>query len=641
MIGFLIIGIMVTVWSYYSTTQTEKEAQIAKHKADSIAEIEKVEKAKKEWAARAKADSMRKADTLVKADTTKGKLNTDSIRTEERKKKYGPFISGMMPIVGDIVMENEHIKAHINPRGGRITSVELKEYKTYTQQPLVLFNADSSAMGLQLSTIAGAQNFSTDSLYFEPEGKSFSVTGKDTNTVKFRLYASPDKKKYIEYAYGLRGNSFMPGFTVNLVNMQDVIKDQMNLTWKMTTPKQEKNIENEKQVATTYFYFDNGEVDYISEATEEQKPITGNLKWVSFKQQFFSSILVAHDKFQNGSTVGSFLSTDPRYVKRMNAALPLTFNRGANESIRLSFYFGPNKYEILKSYEGLHLDEQINLGWWIFGWLNKYAIIPVFNTLNGWFGAVSMGLVILLLTFIVKLVLFPIAYKSFLSSAKMRVLKPEMDEINAKHKDGDPMEKQRATMALYKKAGVNPMAGCIPLLLQIPILFALIRFFPASFELRQQGFLWAEDLSTYDSVLNLPFSIPAYGDHVSLFALLMTISTVIYTWLNQQMMPQNNQFPAMKYLLYIMPVFMLVFLNKFSSGLSYYYLLSNLITFLQMWIMRKFMIDDVKLRKQIEENKKKPAKKSGFMDRLEKAQKARMEQMREQQDKLKNNKKKK
>lgn len=640
LIGFIIIGILFAAWSYYSTIQNKEEAEIAKKQADSIAKIEKAEKARKDSISRKIADSVRKAEEIAKNDTSRAKINQDSLKLVERKKKYGPFVSGMLPVTGDLVIENEHIKAHISPRGGRISSVELKEFKTYSHQPLILFNADSSSMGLQVSTIATAQNFSTDSLYFEPVGNSFSVTGKDSSSVSFRLYASEDKKKYIEYNYGLRGGSYTPSFNINLVGMNDVIKDQMNLTWSMTTPSQEKNHENEQQVATTFYYFDNNEVDNISEATDEQVQLTGNLKWISFKQQFFSSVLIAKDKFQNGSSVSSFKSPDPRYVKKLGASLPLAFNRGASETIAFRFYFGPNKYKTLLAQEGLHLDKQINLGWWIFGYLNEWVMIPIFNLLNGAFGAFSMGLVILLLTIIVKIFLFPIAYKSYLSSAKMRVLKPEMDELNAKYKDGDPMQKQQATMALYRKAGVNPMAGCFPLLLQIPILFALIRFFPTAFELRQQGFLWAEDLSTYDSVIQLPFTIPLYGDHVSLFALLMTISTVIYTYVNQQMMPQNNQFPAMKYMLYIMPVFMLVFLNKYSSGLSYYYLISNLITFFQIWLMRKFMVDEDKLRKQIEENKKKPAKKSGLMERLEKAQRDRMEQMRQQQDQGKKGKKK-
>jgi YidC/Oxa1 family membrane protein insertase len=287
-------------------------------------------------------------------------------------------------------------------------------------------------------------------------------------------------------------------------------------------------------------------------------------------------------------------------------------------------YFGPNHYKTLKKYD-IGLERQINLGWKIFGWLNRFLVIPIFNFLNGF--NLNYGIIILILTIILKLLLLPIAYRTVLSSAKMRVLKPEIDELNAKYKDEDPMKKQQATMALYKKAGVNPMAGCIPVLLQMPILIALFNFFPASIELRQQPFLWATDLSTYDSVYNFGFSVPWYGDHVSLFALLMTGSTLLYTWSNSQLMGTQNQMPGMKWMMYLMPIVFLGFLNNYSAGLSWYYFLANMITFGQTWIMQKFVIDHDKLHAQIQENKKKPVTVSKFQQRLEQMTKERQQQL--------------
>jgi YidC/Oxa1 family membrane protein insertase len=304
------------------------------------------------------------------------------------------------------------------------------------------------------------------------------------------------------------------------------------------------------------------------------------------------------------------------YLDYMEATVSLPFNAAKDKQLDLAFYFGPNKYNIMRSYH-LDLEKQIPLGWSFFlmQWINRFAVLPVFNFLEGF--NLNYGIIILILTILLKIVLFPIAYKTYLSSAKMRLLKPEVDEITAKFpKKEDAMKKQQATMALYKKAGVNPMSGCVPMLLQFPILLAMFRFFPASIELRQEAFLWAEDLSSYDSIFDLPFNIPFYGDHVSLFTLLMTISTIIYTKINNDMMSTGNQLPGMKTMMYLMPVMFLGFFNSYSSGLSYYYLLANLITFAQMYAIRSFVNED-KLHAQIQENKKKPVKKSNFQKRLE------------------------
>jgi YidC/Oxa1 family membrane protein insertase len=409
--------------------------------------------------------------------------------------------------------------------------------------------------------------------------------------------------------------------------MQGIIPANMNyleLIWHTDLLKEEKTVDRFNG-STIYYKFFKDNVDYLSETKDEEKTIKSKLKWVSFKQRFFSSTVIAKQFFNDGILKTHEIKDHPpvpHYLKSMSADLTVPFNVMRDNKIPLSFYFGPNDFTIMKAYH-LPLEHQIPIGWGFFllAWINKWIVIPVFNWLGGY--GWNYGIVILVLTILLKLALFPIAYKTYLSAAKMRVLKPEVDAINAKFpKKEDAMKKQQAVMALYRKAGANPASGCVPMLLQMPILFAMFRFFPASIELRQQSFLWAKDLSSYDSILDLPFKIPAYGDHVSLFTLLMTISTLIYTKMNNQMMGQQQSMPGMKTMMYLMPIMFLGIFNNYASGLSYYYFLANIITFLQMYLFR-YAINEDKLRKQIEANKKKPRKKSNFQKRLEEAAKQR------------------
>jgi YidC/Oxa1 family membrane protein insertase len=412
----------------------------------------------------------------------------------------------------------------------------------------------------------------------------------------------------------------MIGYTVNFVGMEQYIAmntKEMNIDWKARLHRMEKSLENEKLNTTIHFRHSDAEVDYLKESKDDEQIINTRVKWVSFKQQFFSTTLIAGDMFQNARMKKTREpEKEQNYIDYMEATLSLPFNPATDKQLDMSFYFGPNKYNIMRKYK-LDLERQIPLGWSFFlmQWINRFAVLPVFNFLEGF--NLNYGIIILILTILLKIVLFPIAYKTYLSSAKMKLLKPEIDEIGTKFpKKEDAMKKQQATMALYKKAGVNPMAGCVPMLLQFPILLAMFRFFPASIELRQEAFLWAEDLSSYDSVLDLPFTIPFYGDHVSLFTLLMTISTIIYTKINNDMMSTGNQMPGMKTMMYLMPIMFLGFFNSFASGLSYYYLLANLLTFAQMYMIKGF-VNEAKLHAQIQENKKKPVKKSNFQKKLE------------------------
>jgi YidC/Oxa1 family membrane protein insertase len=369
--------------------------------------------------------------------------------------------------------------------------------------------------------------------------------------------------------------------------------------------------------STIYYKFLGDDVDYLSENKNGNKDLPTRVNWIGFKQQFFTSVLIADRGFANGKISTMVNDSITRGIKTCSAQITIPFDENSKQSFPMRMYFGPNHFKTLKSYH-LDLEHQIPLGWsspYILGWINRIAVIPVFNWLSS-FG-MNYGIIILILTILLKIVLFPIAYKTYLSSAKMRVLKPEIDEINKKIPKEKTMERQQATMALYKKAGVNPLAGCIPMLLQMPILIAFYRFFPASIELRQQSFLWATDLSAYDSILNLGFNIPFYGDHVSLFTLLMTVSTIFYTKLNNQLMGSQAQMPGMKFMTYAMPIMFLGFFNNFAAGLSYYYFLANMLTFLQMWVIRR-SVNEEAIHMKIQENKKRPEKKkSGFQKRLE------------------------
>ncbi|HTL82488.1 MAG TPA: membrane protein insertase YidC [Bacteroidia bacterium] len=632
LIGFVIITGLLVIWMQWNSGSKEKEAAAQKRYNDSMAVIDSTNHAQAIAYKKKLDDSLK---LVVAKDTS---LNFDSIKTHHDLLKYGAFVNAHTGKDSILTIENEKIKASISTHGGKIIAVELKGIKTWDGKPLMLFTSDSTHFGLSFFDPKRIR-FSTDSLYFKPIGSSFSVSGKESKSVTMRLY-SDTSTNYVEYVYSLAGNSNMLDCKINFVGCNHIFADDqssIDLSWAMKTPTQEKNLANERRVATVFYNFDGEETpENLNEIKDDKKSITGELKWVSFKQQYFSSILIANTKFANGGDASVAVPSDPFHVKAMSTTVPVPFNKSGTDAFAMKFYFGNNKYSDLKSYN-LNLEREVYLGWSLFGGLNRYVFLPLFNWLGG--SVANYGIAILLLTIIVKIILFPIAYKSYLSSAKMRVLKPEIEEITAKFKD-DALKKQQATMALYKKAGVNPAAGCIPLLLQIPILFSLIRLFPAAYELRQQHFLWAHDLSTYDSVWNFGFSIPGYGDHMSLFALLMTVSTLLYTWMNQQLLsPTGPQLPGMKWLIYIMPLFFLSFLNSYSAALSYYYFVSNIITFTQMALMRRF-VDEKAIHAKIEENKKKPVKQSGFMQRLEKAQRDRQKQLQEAQKNVKGGKKK-
>lgn len=620
-IGLVIIVGLLIGYSLWMTPSKEEMAA-ARRKADSISQIQRtdsLEAAMAEMVKRATIDSLAKANPVASKVEGSDTVSNGFSSVNKKEEKF-------------YTLESDLLKIKIAAQGGRIWSVQLKDYQTFDSLPLILFKGDSSLFGFEFNT-EDLRTLNTADLTFVPvvaaAKDSIRVSGKDSVQFALRVYPgnadTATAKSYIEYVYTLKGKDYMIGYKVNFVGMRGYIAQNtrdMSLLWNTTLIQQEKSLKTEQTQSTIHYMDVAGEVDYLSETKDEKDRISTAVKWVSFKQQFFSATLIAGDKFESADieTIGYPDNNTDRQVKTMRSAYILPFNIESDQTYNLQWYFGPNKYKVMRQY-GMNLERQIPLGWSFFlmQWINRFAVIPVFNWLESF--NMNYGIIILILTVLLKIVLFPIAWKTYISSAKMRILKPEIEEIGAKFpKKDDAMKKQQATMALYKKAGVNPMAGCVPMLLQFPILIALFRFFPASFELRQQSFLWATDLSSYDSIYSWTAQIPLlstfYGNHISLFTLLMTISTIMYTKMNNDMMGSTQQMPGMKTMMYLMPIMFLGFFNNYSAGLSYYYMLANLFTFAQMFVIRRFVNED-KLHKRIQENKTKPVKKSSFQKRLE------------------------
>lgn len=523
-----------------------------------------------------------------------------------------------------VTIENDKIEIKISTRGGRIYSAHLKDFKTFDGQPLILFDGDSTVFGFNFFT-SDNKPIRTNDLYFEPYDTDLIVDASErTGNVIMRLKTS--SSGYIEYTYSLDPDEYMLELNVKFVDLRGVIAANQNtltLDWQAYIPQQEKGRTNEINYTQLKYKHYQDEVDGFRERSQkqfEETEVPTKLRWVAFKDQFFSTALIAEDSFTNGYVSSTSMPEDSPYLKFFTAEMGLPYNPADNSSYQLHLFLGPNNFKLMKSY-GYELHQVIFLGRNIIRWINQYVIINIFNFLNNFIG--NYGIIILILTVIIKTVLYPLTFKSYQSQAKMKVLKPMVDEINKKFpKKEDALKKQQATMDLYKKAGVSPLGGCLPMALQMPILFAMFRFFPSSIELRQESFLWATDLSTYDSILNLPFTIPMYGDHVSLFTLLMTISTILTTRLNSPASTGQEQMPGMKMMMYMMPIMFMLILNNFSSGLTYYYLLANLITLGQNWLSKSFIDEEAVLRK-LEANKKKPAQKSKFQQRIEEAAKQR------------------
>jgi YidC/Oxa1 family membrane protein insertase len=631
-IGLVLIFAMLIAYSIWMTPSQE-ELQKKQRTQDSLALVQQ-----------RKLDSMRiaaqrEAQTESLIPETQKIFEDPDIESEKILDKFGSFANAATGEETLYTIESEVLRLVISSKGGRIISAELKEFQTWDTLPLQLIHPESSEFGFEF--FANNRNIKTKELFFQPywynssdEGnRKMNIQGDEVIEFGMRVYtnqsvSSQNTEEYLEFKYTVNGDDYMTGLDFNFSGMHNVFDDNVNflpLTWKSQLQRQEKNLKNERANSTIHYRYLSDDMGSLSDTKDDSELLNTRVKWIAFKQQFFTRTLIAKDNFVSAEVSSSTNEDlpDERYLKTMEADIYIPYLATPQYSVPMNLYLGPTKYNILRKYD-LNLERQIPLGWgfFLFQIVNRYAVIPVFNFLESF--NFNYGIIILILTILLKIVLFPLTYKTYISQARMRVLKPEVEELGKKFpKKEDAMKKQQAMMALYKKAGVNPMSGCVPMVIQLPILIALFRFFPSSIELRQQSFLWANDLSTYDSVLDLPFTIPFYGDHVSLFTLLMAISTVAYTYVNSKMMDTGaNQMPGMKMMMYLMPVMFLGFFNSYSSGLSYYYMLTNLITFAQMFIIRR-VIDEDKIRKKIMENKKKPVKVSKFQKRLEEMAKQR------------------
>jgi len=554
----------------------------------------------------ARIDSIKRADSLQKAGIQPAQKDTTAVAstpTVDSLALKGPFGSAITGTEANTVLENENLLINLSNKGGRISSVEVKGQKTYAGKPLILFDGNANKFGLTLN--AAGKVINTNDLYFTPT--------KTGNTVTMRANYGADA--YVEYVYDLKSASNKVGFNINLVGLQQVIAgNNIALNWQTILLQQEKSLESEHRYSAPYYKYVDGDVDHLSVSKDEKEELAkGKIQWFSFKQHFFSATLIAKEGFEKGSLEVK-IPTAPGQVKFYDANMQLPYTHLANQAYSMEFYFGTNKFSALKD-QGYDLEKQVDLGYWPLKYINRFIVLPVFNFLNnfGW----NFGLIILVLTILLKVALSPLTYKSYLSMAKMRVLKPEMDEIKAKVGEDNPTLVQQEYLKLYKKAGVNPLGGCLPMVLQLPLVMAFFFFFPNLFELRGESFLWMKDLSTYDEFIKFGFKVPFIGDHLSLMCVLMTVSTLIMTYFNNQVSGATGQ---MKYIGYIMPIIFLGVLNSYPAGLNYYYFLANLMTFGQQFLIRK-MVDDDKIHALIQQNKARPAdekkKKSKFQQRLD------------------------
>ncbi len=603
-IGLVLIFVIFLGFNWYTGKQ---QAKVAAERAriDSLAAVKA-------------AETQALEETVIKASEEIATSDTTATKAVEERTRM---------IMGDMLYEatkgereyltlsNDKIEVTLLNKGAIVSSVVLKDYTRYDGAPLELFDEQDNIFDLSLFT---NQSIHTQNFYFRPTSGSKTVTD-GSETVSYRLYA--DSASYIEYSYTLAQGSYNVDFDVRFVGMEGIIsplQSDMTLDWSNNAPQQERGWSYENQYTTLAYSFpDESDTEDLGMSKgSENEEITTGIKWVAFKQQFFSAILTADDRFANGEVAYSTYPPASGMIKNFRTSLKIDYDPSQTD-YGFTFYFGPNDYKILRSLGG-NYEKLIPLGWGIMGWINRLIVIPTFDFLSGFIS--NFGWIILLLTIFIKLIIFPFTYKSYMSMAKMRLLKPELDAIAAKYpKQEDAMKKQQASMELYSRAGVSPLSGCLPLLLQLPVLIAMFRFFPASIELRGEHFLWSTDLSSYDSILQLPFSIPFYGDHVSLFALLMGASMFISSKINMANNPSasSQQMPGMTFMtLYLMPILLVVWFNNYSSGLSYYYLLTNLITIVQMMLFRRFVSDE-KLHLRMKENAKKPRKKSKWMARYE------------------------
>jgi len=613
-IGLGIIGLLLVGYSIF--TKPQREAQMAERsRLDSIARVEQVRA----------MEAARQDQAQLPAGDSGTVTPTDAVSMERLSGELGDFANAATGAEEKVVLENKNLKLTFSTLGGRPYTVQLLQYQTYDSLPLYLFDGDSTIFALQF--FADNRGINTGELYFEPQIERLSdEEGRPFQQLTMKMEISETAS--ISYIYRLFDNDYMLDFDMRLQGLDQYRTDRMEFNFDFYAPSQEKGYQNEAMYTTLYYKYKGGDVESFKSRSKKQMEEvteTTRISWIAFSHQFFSTILIADEHFDGAYMLQERFSDPGKYVRRYSSSIDMPYDRTGDQLIGMQLYMGPNKFKSLKSYGDLGLESVVTVGGSMIRWINAFVVIPIFDWLNKYF--VNFGIIILLLTLIIKVALFPLTYRSFKSQAVMRLLKPQVDEINERYpKKEDAMKKQQATMDLYKKAGANPMGGCLPMLLQFPILYAMFRFFPTSIELRQQGFLWAHDLSTYDSILDLPWNIPMYGDYVSLFTLLMTVTTMLSMRWNNQASAGGTQMPGMKTMMYIMPVMFMFILNNFSAGLTYYYFLANVITLGQNLIFKRFIIDEEKIMKKIASKQNKPTKKSKFAQRLEAIQKQQQQQ---------------
>ncbi|MEK9609156.1 MAG: membrane protein insertase YidC [Flavobacteriaceae bacterium] len=538
----------------------------------------------------------------------------DSLQKINLQTTFGIY-SNWMTDQGAVVqkIENQDLYLEVNPKGGLLNLVRLKNYTDYLDQPLELIKEGNNVFNIQFVTKDG-RRLNTKDFYFTPR------LSTDNRKQILSLRANISTNQYLEFVYAIDADDFLVDFSVQSSGIASLLdsSEPALLTWETDAYRNSKSIDYEGRYTELTYGYEGDKIDYLSlSGTDEESP--EEVRWVSFRQHFFSAILIPEQPLAQVKVSSKSLTEDESlnevFTKKFGLEIPLVYDSGEFKS-NFEYYFGITDYKTLKSYDR-DLESSIPLGWGIFGWLNRFVFLPLFGFLSAF---LPHGIAIILMTVIVRLAMSPVTYKSYVSQIKMKVLRPEIEELNKKYKD-NAVKRQQETMSLYNRAGANPMAGCIPALIQLPVFYALFTFFPVAFELRKKSFLWADDLSSYDSVLDLGFSIPFYGDHVSLFPILASIAIFFYTQMTtgQQAMPQQPGMPNMKVVMYLMPLMMLFFFNNYASGLSLYYFVSNLLTIFLMLVIKNYIINDDKIHAKIEENKKKPRKAGGFSARLQKA----------------------
>ncbi|MEQ8519037.1 MAG: membrane protein insertase YidC [Cytophagales bacterium] len=612
LIGLVLISAMLVGYLYFFGEQPKPEETISEAPTE---QIENNSEKNNTVSEEPKAIS----NPVNVGDSTE--LQSDSIAVQEKVGKWGALYANTQGKEKNYVLENEVFKIKISNKGAGIKEILLKKHVTYEKQALVLLDSANHQMDWLMTSVDG-KTLNLKDLYYE---------GKLTESEEFNVLtlSASASNGFIKHIFKISPKSYVVDYKIQVDGLNDLIANKnVQFYWQEDLKRFENVIDQSRNHTAVNYYNTKGDFEEVTNDADAEKVTekgVNDVKWLSMKQKFFNSGLISSLPMQNGEFSSEFDINDSSTVKSQTASIEIPFQMFSDEEQSFQFYFGPNNFSILKKVtEGY--GENVYLGWTIFASVNKYTVVPFFNFLENYIS--NYGLIILILVFVVKLILSPLSYRSYVSMAKMKVLRPEIEQI--KEKIGDDQQKvQMETMQLYQKFGVNPLSGCVPMVLQIPVLFALFNFFPNSVELRQKSFLWAHDLSTYDSILDLPFNIPFYGDHVSLFTLLMTLSTLAYTYVQNQNNPMQQQGP-MKTMQYFFPVMIMFFLNNFSSGLTYYYFLSNVITIAQQLLIARF-IDDKAIRDKLETKKEKRSnkKKSGFSARLEEA-------MKSQQQKQKN-----